>query len=259
MLVDTHCHLDLDRFDADRAEVLERARAAGVDRLIVIGFAPERWESGLALARSDPGIFCAVGLHPTEAERYDDAIEAEIRRLAGDPRVVAIGEIGLDYHWESATPRAQRRSFEHQIALAKALDLPFIIHQRDAAGDTLDILRATNPPHRGVMHCFTGDLDLAEACLDLGLDLGLGGAITFRKAEALQEAARSVPLERIVLETDAPYMTPSPHRGERNEPAYVRLVAERLANLRELPLETIAEATSATAERLFQLDWRAAG
>lgn len=259
MLVDTHCHLDLERFDADRAAVIERARAAGVGRFIVIGFAPERWESSLALTRSDHGIFAALGLHPTEAERYDDAIEAEIRRLAGDPLVVAIGEIGLDYHWETATPRAQRRAFERQIALAKALDLPFIVHQRDAADDALDILRTTNPPHRGVMHCFIGGLDLAEACLDLGLDLGLGGAVTFRKAKALHEVARSVPLDRIVLETDAPFMTPSPHRGERNEPAYVRLVAERLVELRDLPLESIAEVTSANAERLLRLDGRAAG
>lgn len=252
-LIDTHCHLDLDAFEADRAETIERARAAGVDRLIIIGFAPERWPSTLALSHGDPGIFAAVGLHPTEAGRYDPALEAGIREAARDPRVCAIGETGLDYHWDTATPGDQRRAFERQIALAKELDLPFIVHQRKAEQDALDVLRATDPPHTGVMHCFTGGPDYAEACLDLGLHLGLGGAVTFRKAKALHEVVRTAPLDRLVLETDAPYMTPSPHRGTRNEPAYVRIIAEQVAALRGISVEEVAAATTANAERLFRL------
>lgn len=254
MLTDTHCHIDLERFDDDRTAVIERARSAGISHLIVVGFAPERWDSSLRLAQSDPGIFASVGLHPTEAERFSDQIEAEIRRRAVDARVVAIGEIGLDYHWDTASPEAQRRAFLRQIRLAKELDLPFIVHQRDAEADTLDVLREAGPPHRAVMHCFTGNRAYAEACLDLGMDLGLGGAVTFRKARALHEVAREVPLDRIVLETDSPFMAPSPHRGERNEPAYVRLVAERVAALRELSIEHVAAATSENAGRLFRLD-----
>lgn len=253
-LVDTHCHLDLEQFDGDRAQVLERARAAGVERILVVGFAPERWGPALRLARSEPDVVVAVGLHPTEAARYDDAIEADIREAAAEAPVCAIGEIGLDYYWMTAPAEVQRRAFLRQIALARDLDLPFIVHQRDAAEDALAVLEEAGPPHRGVMHCFTGDPAYAERCLALGMYLGIGGAVTFRNARDLHEAVRTVPLERLVLETDAPYMTPSPHRGKRNEPAYVRLVAERVAELRGIPVEEVAEVTTANAARLFALD-----
>lgn len=253
-LIDTHCHLDLDAFDDDRAEVLARARAAGVESILVVGFAPERWGPALRLAKTEPGIVVAIGLHPTEAARYDAEVEAGIRKAAAQPPVRAIGEIGLDYHWMTAPADVQRRAFERQLALARELDLPFIVHQREAEEDTLAVLEAAGPPLRGVMHCFTGDLAYAERCLALGLSLGIGGAVTFRKATQLHEVVRQAPLDRLVLETDAPYMTPAPHRGKRNEPAYVRLVAERVAELRGLPLEEVAAATSANAARLFNLE-----
>ncbi len=250
-IVDTHCHIDLPAFDADRRDVIDRARRAGVVGMIVIGFEPERWGPAIALSREEPGIKVALGLHPTEAERYDDALERALRDLAREVQPCAIGEIGLDYHWETASPAAQRRAFERQIALAREFGLPFIVHQRDAADDALEVLRATDPPHRGVMHCFTEDLGYAKRFLELGMTIGLGGAVTFRKARGLHEVARRVPLDRIVLETDAPYMTPSPHRGERNEPAYVRLVAEHVAELRETTVDVVAAATTRNAERLF--------
>lgn len=252
-LIDTHCHIDLDAFDADREAMLERAREVGVDRFIVVGFAPERWEPALALHESVPGAYAAVGLHPTEAERFSEEFQADLRRLTAQRGVCAVGEIGMDYHWKTASPEAQRRAFEWQIALARERELPFIVHQREAAADVLDVLRRTNPPHQGVMHCFTEDLEYARHCLDLGMYLGLGGAVTFKKARALHEVAREVPLDRIVLETDSPFMTPSPHRGERNEPARLRLIAERVAALRDIPVEEVAAVTTANAERLFRL------
>ena len=185
-LVDTHCHIDLDAFDADRDAVIGRAREAGVRRMVLVAFAPERWRPCFDLAAAYDGMFVAVGLHPTEAERYNDALESELRALAANRAVVAIGETGIDHHWETAAPAVQRAAFARQIALAKALGLPFIIHQRDAADDVLEVLREAEPPHRGVMHCFTGDAAYAEACLDLGLHIGLGGAITRRKARRLR-------------------------------------------------------------------------
>lgn len=252
-LIDTHCHIDLDAFDADREAMLERAREAGVDRFIVVGFAPERWQPTLALCRQVPGAYAAVGMHPTEAERFSEEVQADLRRLSNEEDVRAIGETGIDYHWKTASPQAQRRAFAWQIGLARERGLPFIVHQREAAQDVLDVLRGMNPPHQGVMHCFTEDLEYARQCLDLGMHIGLGGAVTFKKTRALHEVARQVPLDRIVLETDSPFMTPSPHRGERNEPAMIRLVAERIAALREIPVEEVAAATTANAERLFRL------
>lgn len=252
-LIDTHCHIDLEAFDADREAMLEQAREVGVDRFIVVGFAPERWKPALALQESVPGAYAAVGLHPTEAERFSDEIQADLQRLTAEHGVCAVGEIGIDYHWKTASPEAQRRAFEWQILLARERGLPFIVHQREAAADVLEVLRRISSSHEGVMHCFIEDLEYAQQCLDLGMHLGLGGAVTFKKARALHEVARQVPLDRIVLETDSPFMTPSPHRGERNEPARLRLVAERIAALREIPVEEVAAVTTANAERLFRL------
>jgi TatD DNase family protein len=252
-LVDTHCHIDLEAFDDDRDAVIERAHAAGVDQMILIGFAPERWQTGAALCVQHAGLHLAVGLHPTEAEEYDDTLEQALLHTAREHKAIAIGETGLDYHWNADTAATQRDVFARQIGIAKELDLPFIIHQRDAESDTLAVLRATNPPHRGVMHCFTGDRDYARQCLDLGLHIGIGGAVTFRKLKALHEAVRSIPLDRLLLETDAPFMTPSPHRGQRNEPAYVRYVLDKIAELRDIAPQELANFTTRNAVDLFGL------
>ncbi|HET7037773.1 MAG TPA: TatD family hydrolase [Thermomicrobiaceae bacterium] len=252
-LIDTHCHPDLDAFDADRPEAIVRAREAGVERFIVIGFEPERWESGRRLAATVPGAFLAVGLHPTEAARYDDDLEERLRRFAVESGAVGIGETGIDYHWPGAAPEVQRHAFARQIELARALDLPFIVHQREAAADVLAVVRQVGAPLRGVMHCFTEGPEYAAECIELGLHIGLGGAVTFKNARAVHEAARMLPLERLLLETDAPFMAPAPFRGKRNEPAYLALVLERVAELRGEDPATIAEATTANAERLFAL------
>lgn len=254
MLIDTHCHLDLPEFDADREAVLSRARSAGVERFIIVGFEPERWETTLRLAETEPGVFAAIGLHPTEAERWSSQIEESVRSRLDDRRVKAVGEIGIDYHWDTARPERQREAFAAQVAIAREFDLPFIVHQREAEADALAVLRSFDPPLRGVMHCFTGDLAFAWACLDLGLYLGLGGAVTHKRTDALREAMTAVPLERVVLETDAPYMSPEPHRSRRNEPANVRLVAERLAALRGISVDEVEAVTSRSATELFGLE-----
>jgi len=253
VLVDTHCHIDLEAFADDRSAVIERAHAAGVDQMILIGFNRERWATGAALCVNHPGLHLAIGLHPTEAEEYDDALERALRHTAKQSNAIAIGETGLDYHWKADTASKQRDVFARQIGIAKELDLPFIIHQRDAESDTLDVLGATEPPHRGVMHCFTGDSDYALRCLDLGLHIGFGGAVTFRKLKALREAVRSVPLDRVLLETDAPFMTPNPYRGQRNEPAFVRYVLDKIAELRDINPNELANVTTENAVKLFRL------
>ncbi len=221
--------------------------------MIVIGFDPERWDSGASLTRRYAGLHLAVGLHPTEAERYGDELESRLRSAAAEFHAVAIGETGLDYHWKEETASIQKQAFARQIALAKELDLPFVVHQREAESDTLDVLRAAGPPHRGVMHCFTSDPAYLHECLDLGLHIGFGGAVTFRKLKNLHEAVRIAPLDRILLETDAPFMTPSPHRGERNEPGYLTFIVDRIAELRGVSSDEIARATTANAKALFKL------
>jgi TatD DNase family protein len=252
-LVDTHCHIDLDSFADDRDGVINRARAAGVDQMILVAFNAERWRTGAALCARTEGIHLAVGLHPTEAEAYNDTLEQALQQTVKQTKAVAIGETGFDYHWKTETARTQREAFVRQIELARELNLRFIIHHREAEADTLDVLRATEPPHRGVMHCFTGNAEYADRCLELGLYIGLGGAVTFRKAKALHEAVRQIPLDRIVLETDAPFMTPSPHRGQRNEPAYVRYILEHVATLRDCDADELATITTRNATELFAL------
>ena len=258
-LLDTHCHLDLDRFDADRDEVIQRAWDEGVEQMILIGFNPERWESGARLSLRYAGLHLAVGLHPTESEGYNDDFESRLRETAIQHNAVAIGETGLDYHWKSDTASIQKEAFSRQIELAKELDLPFVVHQRDAEEDALDVLRSADPPHRGVMHCFTGDTDFLRACLDLGLHIGLGGAVTYRKLKELREAVVVAPLDRILLETDAPFMTPSPHRGERNEPSFLTFIVERIAELRGVTVDVVANATTDNALDLFCLPVTATG
>lgn len=250
-LVDTHCHIDLDAFDDDREAALDRARQAGVEHMLVIGFEPERWKAALELQGRVPGIAVAAGLHPNSASKFSDEMLDEIATVAKRPEVIAIGETGVDCYWDDAPLDLQKRAFASQIDLARQLDMPFIIHQRDAEQEVLDVLRQFSGTHRGVLHCFTGDWHYAQEVLDLGLHIGLGGAITFKSRTDLHEAAAKIPLERVVLETDSPFMAPVPHRGKRNEPAYVARVAERLAELRDASLLEIADTTTCNASQLF--------
>ncbi|HUT35232.1 MAG TPA: TatD family hydrolase [Planctomycetota bacterium] len=251
ILVDSHAHLTDPQLAGDEAEVLSRAEAAGVAAIVDVG--TDVATSRLAVERASrcPTVFATVGIHPHEATTADEAAFAELRRLAADARVVAIGECGLDYFRDHSPRDVQRRVFARQLALAKELGLPAVIHCRDAYADCLDIVDAElGAGARGVLHCFLGDAAAARRALDLGLHLGIGGGLT--RQEALRPVVAALPLDRLLVETDCPYQTPRPKRG-RNEPAFVRLVAECLAGVLGVPFERVAEATTASARRLFGL------
>jgi len=257
-LVDTHCHLDFVSLKEDIEAVVARAAEAGVTTIIVPALDLDNAPAVLALAGRFPGIYAAVGVHPNSAAGWRDEWIDDLRGLAGHEKVVAIGEIGLDYYWDKTPPATQHHALAAQLDLAAELGLPVILHNRDASADVLAQLTAAaqrrprpdnTPP--GVLHSFSAGAEMAAAALALGYALGFTGPLTFKKADDLRAIAAAVPLDRIVVETDAPYLTPEPYRGRRNEPAYVRFVAERLADVRGLPYDAIAQATTANAHRLF--------
>jgi TatD DNase family protein len=261
MLIDTHVHLDFGQFDRDRDAVLARAWQAGVAAIVTIGIDLETSRAAVALAEGDERIFATVGFHPHDAKTADAAALAKLRELARHPRVVAVGEMGLDFYRDRSPRDVQRHVFDQQLHIAAELGKPVVIHDRQAHAETLEILRqwvAESQPepckYRGVFHCFSGDLALAQAAIELGFFIGVDGPITYRNARKLPAIVKALPLDRLLVETDAPFLTPHPHRGQRNEPAYVRLVAQKVANLKNLPLEEIARTTTANAQILFRLD-----
>lgn len=256
MIIDAHAHLDSKQFDPDREEVIQRALEAGI-QIITMGTDLLSSEQAVHLAQKH-GIYAAVGVHPHEARLFvkDDQLDPKalehLEALLREDRVVAIGEIGLD-HFKDHSPRpSQLLLFQAQLELAQSLKKPVVIHNRQAEGDLLSLLRKFKV--RGVVHSFTGDEGLARKILDLGFYLGINGIITFTKSVSLREAVRAIALERLLLETDAPYLAPIPHRGRRNQPLYVRQVAECMAQIRRLSLEELAEATTQNAIRLFGLE-----
>lgn len=265
-LIDSHCHLDLEHFDPDRQATLERARAAGITAIVNPGIDLAHSRAAIALSEAHADVFAAVGVHPNSSAGFSAAEIDELRDMAGQPRVVALGEIGLDYYWKMVEPATQRSTFEAQLDLAAQLGLPVIIHCREANDDVAAVLRAwvagtafrasplARRPFAGVLHAFPGDLALAEEAYEWGFVLGLGGPVTFRNARDLHELVPRLRLDRLMLETDAPYLTPHPHRGKRNEPAHVALVCETIAGLAGLSAQEVAEATTAVAVRFFGLE-----
>lgn len=258
MFVDTHLHLDDERYAADRADVVARSAAAGVTQMITIGTNLTNSRAAIALAEQFPGVYAAVGVHPNEAADWDDQSLETLRALAQHPKVVAIGEIGLDYYWERVAHDQQAQVFQAQLGLARALGKPVIIHDREAHGDVLATLQTwvqeappTGAP--GVLHCFSGDDALAATALALGFFLGVDGPLTFKNARGLQALVAGLPLDRLLIETDAPYLAPHPYRGQRNEPAYVVGVAQAVATLHHCSLEHVATMTTTNARRLFGL------
>jgi TatD DNase family protein len=250
-LIDTHAHLALPQFDADREQAIARAAAAGVARIVEIGYDLPSSRAAVALAAAHPQIFAVVGVQPNHVHELAEGWEAELRALCAHPRVLAIGEIGLDYHWMKAPPELQERQFRAQLAMARELGLPAVIHTREARDDTARILADAARGQPVIRHSFSGDWAFATICLELGFTLSFSGPLTFPKAAELHEVARRAPLDRLLVETDSPYLAPHPHRGKRNEPAHVRLVAERLAALREEPLAAVAAQLWENAERIF--------
>lgn len=250
-LIDTHAHIHIDRFDADRPEVLARAAAAGVDLLINIGYDLPSSHASAALAAGHAHIYATAGIQPHYALETTAAHLAEIVLLTQQPKVVALGEIGLDYHHNRAPHDAQHALFRTQLDLAREHQLPVVIHTREAQADTLRILSESARNTTIVMHAFSGDWAYAEACLELGAYLSFAGPVTFPKAVELHEVAQRVPLDRMLIETDCPYLTPHPFRGKRNEPSYVALIAERIATLRGVSHEAVAAAVWENARRAF--------
>ena len=253
MIIDSHCHLDFPDFASDLDRVVERARAAGVERMITIGTRVSKAAGVAAIAEKYEDVFFTVGTHPHEAAGEGAEDLAAMREFASHPKCVGIGETGLDYHYNNAPRDVAQRVFRGQIALARELDLPLVIHTRDADDDTAAILAQEMGwgRFRAVLHCFTGSRELAEAALGLGLFISFSGVVTFKKSEGLRAIARDVPLDRILVETDAPYLAPAPHRGGRNEPAFVIDTARVVAEARGLDLEELAKATRANTHDVF--------
>ncbi|MCS6937636.1 MAG: TatD family hydrolase [Roseiflexaceae bacterium] len=252
-LIDTHAHLNSAQFDADRSAVIERAIAGGVARIVEIGYDLATSRAAVALAAQHEPIYAVVGVQPNHVADLPDDWLDQVRALAMQPKVIAIGEIGLDYYWNAAPSTVQEACFRAQLDLARDLRLPVVIHSRDAHDDTIRVLRDAARGLSGIMHSFSGDWNYACACLDIGFHLSFSGPVTFPKAVVLHDVARRAPLDRMLIETDSPYLAPHPFRGKRNEPAYVRLVAERIADLRGITLDELAHALWRNAEAVFGL------
>lgn len=253
MLVDSHCHLDFPELAADRAGVLARAKAAGVERVVTISTRVERFDEIRAIAEENAEVWCSVGTHPHNADQELHIQVDDLVRLAEHPKCIAIGEAGLDYFYDNAPKQAQETGFRRHIAAARITGLPLVIHARSADEMTAAILRdeAEQGAFPFVLHCYTGGLELAKVGLSLGGYVSFSGIITFKNAESIREVARMVPNDRFLVETDAPYLAPIPHRGETNEPAYTRHTAEYLASVRSTSFETLAAATTDNFYRLF--------
>ncbi|MEF3312794.1 TatD family hydrolase [Paenibacillus sp. GYB004] len=254
MLTDTHTHMNASQFDEDRDQVIERAREQGVSRMINIGFNRETIPTSLELTERYDFIYTAVGWHPTDAiDMKPDDLDW-IEQLCSRDKVVAIGEIGLDYYWDTSPKEVQHRVFREQIRLARKLGMPIVIHNRDAHHDVVQLLREEKAEDvGGVMHCFSGSWETAKLCLDMNFYISFGGPITYKNAKQPKEVLAQVPLDRLLVETDAPYLTPHPFRGKRNETGYVKLVAEAAADILGISFEELARITSENATRLFRL------
>lgn len=252
MIIDTHTHLDAHAFAEDREETIRRARETGVDRMINIGFNRETIPTTMALAETYDFIYAAIGWHPVDSIHMKPEDLDWIASLCSHDKVVAIGEIGLDYHWDTSPKDVQQRVLREQLRLAREVGKPVVIHNRDAHEDIVKILREEHAKDiGGVMHCFSGSWETARQCLDMGFYISLGGPVTFKNARVPKEVLKEVPLDRLLIETDCPYLAPDPYRGKRNEPAYVRLVAEAAAVMKGKSLEEIARITTENAQRCF--------
>ena len=256
MLVDSHAHIQGPEFAADLHDVIERANAAGVEKIVVVGGAGELSsnEAAIAIAHSFSGLFASVGMHPHDAKDVSEEDFRRLKDLTADPKVVAVGETGLDFYYNHSPRQIQIELFCRFIHMARETGLPLVVHNREAQREVVELLRREGKGDlRGVVHCFTGNYEGAREILDLGFYLSFTGIITFKNADPLREVVRKLPLDRIFVETDSPYLAPVPHRGKRNEPAFVRYVAEALAQVKGLSLQEVAQATTDNARKLFAI------
>ncbi|WP_085522386.1 TatD family hydrolase [Tuberibacillus sp. Marseille-P3662] len=254
MLFDTHTHINAEEFKEDFDDVLERADDAGVTNMIVVGFDEQTIQDAVKIIETYDYIYGAVGWHPVDAIDMTDDHLRWIEELSQHPKVVAIGEMGLDYHWDKSPADVQKDVFRKQIRLAKKVNMPIIIHNREATDDIVQILQEENAEDvGGIMHCYSADLETAKTCLDMNFYISFGGPVTFKNAKLPKEVAKEIPLNRLLVETDCPFLSPHPYRGKRNEPARVKLVAEQIAALKGISYEEIVQITSDNAKQLFSL------
>lgn len=251
-LIDTHCHLEMDIFELDREYVIKRAKDAGIEAIITIGSDLKGNRGAIELSAKYDFIYAAVGIHPHDAKDFNDNIFLKLKEWSSKNKVVAIGEIGLDYHYDNSPRDVQKEVFRKQLALAKETGLPVVIHSRDAKKDTLDILKDSGV-NKGVLHCFSGDMDMAEKVMAMGLYISIAGPVTFKNAKKPREIAKEIPDDYLLIETDAPYLTPEPFRGKRNEPSFIVHIARTVAEIRGISLEDIGRITTLNAKRLFRL------
>ena len=253
MLFDTHAHMNDPAYDADREEVLLGLKEKGVELVMNVGCCLESSKDCIAMAEKYPFVYASVGSHPDSADEVNEQVIEAYRQMAQHPRVLAIGEIGLDYYYETIPRQVQQQAFRMQLQLAKELNMPVIVHERNAHDDGMRIVKEFIGV-TGVFHCYSGSAEMARQLVDLGWYIGFTGVLTFKNARKAVETAESIPLERIVLETDCPFMAPEPFRGKRNDPGYLYRMAQRLAEIRSLPIEQVWEVTTANAKRLYRLN-----
>ena len=254
MFIDSHAHIQLSQFNTDRNAVLTRAQEASVTSILIIGFDLETSLSAVELAEKHENLFATVGMHPHDAKDLTQDVLNTFRDLLNHPKVISLGEIGLDY-FRNLSPRSvQKDAFEKQLDVAEEMEMPIIVHNRDAYMDILPILEARQGQIQGVLHCFTGDVELMQKSVEIGLHIGIGGIVTYPNAKDVQAVAREVPSDRLLIETDCPWLTPQFRRGKRNEPSYVRAVAEKIAELRHTTIESIGEITTNNFKSLFGTD-----
>ncbi len=258
MFVDSHAHIDGHEFDADREGVIQRAQAAGVSLILNVGTGDPHsgaFERAVELGKAQESIYTAIGTHPHDARLYDDAAEEKIKNLINNKHVIAWGEIGLDFHYDNSPRDVQVEVFKRQLRAARECDLPVVIHTREAEAETIEILQTEydGAQRRGVFHCFSGSMELAQRAVEIGFMISFSGIVTFMKADELRAVAKQVPLDRLLIETDCPYLTPIPYRGKRNEPAYVVEVARCLATLHDIDIEEMGRITSENFNRFFGL------
>ncbi|MGG3478030.1 TatD family hydrolase [Peribacillus frigoritolerans] len=255
MLFDTHVHVNAEQFNEDLEDVIDRAKEAGVDNMVVVGFDRPTIIRAMELIETYDFMYAAVGWHPVDAIDMTEDDLQWIEELSNHPKVVAIGEMGLDYHWDKSPKDVQMEVFRKQIRLAKKVGLPIIIHNREATADIVNILKEEGASRvGGIMHCFSGSAETALECINMNFYISLGGPVTFKNAKKPKEVAAAVPLDRLLIETDCPYLAPHPYRGKRNEPSYVKLVAEQIAEIKQLTFEEVSQATTENAKKLFGIN-----
>lgn len=254
MLIDTHSHIDMENFEQRFDEVLKNAKQNDVEKVVIPGVEPSGFKKISEICEKYENIYGAVGVHPEEVNSFNEEAEELIKKYLKNPKIIAVGEIGLDYYWDKSQIEKQKEIFERQILIAKEAQKPVLVHDREAHQDSFEILKRTKANEIGVvMHCFSGSPEFAMECIKEGFYIALGGVVTFKNAKKVKEVAKIIPLDRLLLETDAPYMAPVPYRGKENEPAYVKYVAQEIANLRNISYEEVAETTTNNAKKLLKI------